>query len=48
VAFKLNRIYFRCWKDKKCYDASHYEKALAKQGSPLAKRLIKEIKTIGE
>jgi transposase len=36
VAFKLIRIYFRCWKDRKCYDAGLYEKALEKHGSPLA------------
>jgi len=36
VAFKLMRIYFRCWKDRKCYDAGLYEKALEKHGSPLS------------
>ena len=35
VAFKLMRIYFRCWKDRKCYDANLYEKALENHGSPL-------------
>jgi transposase len=48
VAFKLMRIYFRCWQDRKCYDASHYETALKKHGSPLAKRLKKEPQTAGQ
>ena len=41
VAFKLMRIYFRCWKDRKCYDANLYEKALQKHGSPLASQIKK-------
>ena len=41
VAFKLIRIYFRCWKDRKCYDANLYEKALENHGSPLASQLKK-------
>jgi transposase len=48
VAFKLMRIYFRCWKDKKCYDASLYEQALEKHGSPLAGLLKKATPTNGE
>jgi transposase len=39
VAFKLMRIYFSCWKHRKCYDADLYEKALEKHGSPLARLL---------
>jgi|ERR1022692_1781840 transposase len=48
VAFKLLRIYFRCWKDKKCYDANLYEEALKKHGSPLAGLLKKAAPTNGE
>jgi|HubBroStandDraft_2_1064218.scaffolds.fasta_scaffold83380_1 transposase len=48
VAFKLMRIYFRCWKDKKCYDANLYEEALKKHGSPLAGLLKKATPTNGE
>jgi transposase len=43
VAFKLMRIYFRCWKDKNCYEASTYEKALGTHGSPLASLLKKRV-----
>jgi len=42
VAFKLMRIYFRCWQDRTCYDANRYEKALAKHGSPLATLMKKQ------
>lgn len=48
VAFKLMRIYFRCWQDRKCYDASAYEAALKKHGSPLAKLLQTETAAAGE
>jgi transposase len=42
VAFKLMRIYYRCWKDRKCYDAAIYEAALKQHGSPRAKLLKKD------
>ena len=48
VAFKLMRIYFRCWKDRKCYDANLYEKALEKHGSPLASLMKKETTANGK
>ena len=48
VAFKLMRIYFRCWKERTCYDAQRYEKALEKHGSPLAKLLEKATPATGE
>ena len=48
VAFKLMRIYFRCWKDRQCYDASRYETALKKHGSPLAGLLQKAALAKGE
>jgi transposase len=48
VAFKLMRIYFRCWKNKTCYDASLYAKALEKHGSPLASLLKKKAQAVGE
>jgi len=48
VAFKLMRIYFRCWKDKKCYDANLYEKALENHGSPLAGLNKKAARANGE
>lgn len=48
AAFKLIRIYFRCWKDRKCYDSSHYEQALKKHGSPLAGALKTKAAANGE
>ena len=48
AAFKLMRIYFRCWKDNKCYDANLYEEALKKHGSGLASQLKKTDPTNGE
>jgi len=48
AAFKLMRIYYRCWKDKKCYDASAYEKALEKHGSPLAGLTKKQAPSSGK
>ena len=41
AAFKLMRIYYRCWKDRTCYDPAVYETALKKHGSPAAKLLEK-------
>jgi transposase len=35
TAFKLIRIYFRCWKDRTRYDSNTYLAALKKNGSPL-------------
>jgi len=37
LAFKWNRIVFRCWKMNKSYDESEYLKALKRRGSPLLK-----------
>jgi transposase len=48
VAFKLMRIYFRCWKDRKCYDANLYQEALKNHGSTLASKLKKAAPTNGE
>jgi len=48
VAFKLIRIYFRCWKDRKCYDANLYEAALENHGSPLAGLIKKAALAKGE
>ena len=39
LSFKLIRIYFRCWKDRKNYDRALYEKALETHGSPLTTTL---------
>lgn len=35
LSFKLVRIYFRCWQDRKPYDPNIYEVALKKHGSSL-------------
>jgi transposase len=42
LSFKLIRIYFRCWKNNKPYDAALYEKALNTHGSPLGTALKKQ------
>jgi transposase len=39
LAFKLNRIYFACWKNRQPYDPDRYLRALEKNGSPLHKML---------
>jgi len=39
LAYKLVRIYFRCWKDRKPYQPDQYLQALQKHGSPLHKSL---------
>ena len=39
TAFKLIRIYFRCWKNKTKYDANAYLESLKKHGGPLPGRL---------
>jgi transposase len=39
LAFKLTRIYFACWRDKKTYQPDRYLQALQKNGSPLHKAL---------
>jgi len=39
LAYKLNRIYFACWKRREKYDPQRYLRALAKNGSPLHKQL---------
>jgi transposase len=41
LAFKLNRIYFACWKNRQPYDPDRYLRALEKSGSPLHKILQK-------
>jgi transposase len=37
LAFKLIRIYFACWKDRRAYDPTSYLKSLQDNGSPYAK-----------
>jgi transposase len=39
LAFKLTRIYFACWRDKRTYQPDLYLQALQKNGSPLHKTL---------
>ena len=39
LAFKLIRIYFACWRDRKTYVTQTYERALQTNGSPLHKKL---------
>jgi transposase len=39
LAFKWQRILFRCWKDRQPYDEKRYIEALRRRGSPLAKAL---------
>ena len=39
LAFKLIRIYFACWRDKRAYQSDLYVQALRKNGSPLHKAL---------
>jgi transposase len=39
LAFKLTRIYFACWRDKKTYQPDRYLQALQKNGSPLHKAI---------
>jgi transposase len=36
LAYKWIRILFRCWKDRRLYDDSRYEKSLIKRGGSLA------------
>jgi len=48
LAFKLMRIYFSCWKHQQAYDATTYEKALAKHGSPLPSLAKKQTANAGE
>jgi hypothetical protein len=36
LAYKWIRIMFRCWKDRKVYDAALYTKSLSARGSGLA------------
>jgi transposase len=36
LAFKWQRIVFRCWKDGTCYDENRYIESLRRRGSPLA------------
>lgn len=37
LAFKWQRVIFRCWQDRKPYDDAQYEAALHRRGSPLVK-----------
>jgi transposase len=39
LAFKLTRIYFACWRDKRTYQPDLYLQALQKNGSPLHQTL---------
>src|SRR5713101_3560574 len=39
LAYKLIRIYFACWKERKTYDPNRYLLALEKHGSPLHGKL---------
>jgi transposase len=39
LAFKWQRILYRCWKDRKPYDEQKYLEALRRRGSPLAEAL---------
>ena len=39
LAFKWQRILFRCWKDRQPYDEDKYIEALRRRGSPLAEAL---------
>ena len=39
LAFKWQRILFRCWKDRQPYDEAKYIEALRRRGSPLAAAL---------
>lgn len=39
LAFKLTRIYFACWRDKRTYQPDLYLQALQKNGSPLHQAL---------
>ena len=39
LAFKWQRILWRCWQDRTLYDEERYLRALQKRGSPLAHRL---------
>lgn len=39
LAFKWQRVLFRCWKDRVPYSEQHYLDALRRRGSPLAARI---------
>jgi transposase len=41
LAFKLMRIYFVCWRDRKTYDPNTYVNSLEKRGSTLVKTVTK-------
>jgi len=41
LAFKWQRVIWRCWQNRKPYDESLYEAALAKANSPLVLLLDK-------
>jgi transposase len=38
LAFKWQRVIFRCWQDRTAYDDARYEAVLRKRNSPLVKR----------
>jgi hypothetical protein len=40
LAFKWNRVLFRCWQDRVAYDESRYLTALAKRGSHLTSAFV--------
>lgn len=48
LAYKLIRIYFACWKQRKTYVANHYLRALQKHGSPLHAKLQNQTPVAGE
>jgi hypothetical protein len=39
LAYKWQRVIWRCWQDRTPYDEARYEAALRKTNSPLVKRL---------
>jgi len=41
LAFKLMRIYFICWRDRKTYDRNTYVSSLEQHGSPLVRAATK-------
>jgi hypothetical protein len=48
LAYKLTRIYFACWKERKHYDSQLYLKALETHASPLQAQLEKITQAAGE
>jgi transposase len=46
LAFKLIRIYFICWRDRKNYDANLYTNSLTQRGSTLAPAVAKTTSSV--